>query len=212
MIKTLHFKATLICLLLLIETLCLHTFSQTTITVQADQAEILSVNAGVDSIIFAGEHVSLGTTPAATGGALPYTYKWSPEKGLDNPIISNPTVAVVSETTFTVTVMDANGCVATDDVTIKVKSATALNENSISRFSVYPNPSSGFVMAELPASPGIYILRLMTIEGRLLWEQKIPSYNNATNYRFSIASFTPGVYLLAVTDGNFNQVMKLVKE
>jgi gliding motility-associated-like protein len=52
-------------------------------------------------------------TVLATGGALPYSYSWS-----TSPVQTTPVATNLSAGTYTVTVTDANGCTATDIVTI----------------------------------------------------------------------------------------------
>ncbi|MBC8046962.1 MAG: SprB repeat-containing protein, partial [Fimbriimonadaceae bacterium] len=55
---------------------------------------------------------------AVSGGTEPYTYSWSPSAGVTDPNTLTTTVNVSGTTTYTITVTDANGCVATDDITI----------------------------------------------------------------------------------------------
>ena len=76
----------------------------------------LSVNAGSDQTICAGETASLN----ASGGT---TYSWSPTIGLTNPNASNPIAFPTSTTTYTVTAT-TNGCSATDQLTITVATPT----------------------------------------------------------------------------------------
>jgi hypothetical protein len=80
-----------------------------------------TADAGADAVIISGESVVIGGTPTATGGTGPlYTYVWSPPTGLDNPSFANPTASPAVNTTYTVTVTDANGCTDSDDVTVTV--------------------------------------------------------------------------------------------
>ncbi|MHC1731146.1 MAG: PKD-like domain-containing protein [Bacteroidales bacterium] len=74
---------------------------------------------------------NLGAT--VTGGEAGYTYSWAPATGLNNPNVSNPIAKPSISTTYTVTVTDANGCQASDDITVTVApeltvSATADDE------------------------------------------------------------------------------------
>jgi len=78
------------------------------VTVQIPQA-----NAGNDVTICEGESTPL----TASGGT---TYAWAPAVGLSSTTIANPVASPSVTTTYTVTVTDALGCVATDVITITV--------------------------------------------------------------------------------------------
>ena len=70
-------------------------------------------NAGTNVSICIGESGTLN----ASGGI---NYHWSPATGLSNPDIANPVATPASQTTYTVTVTDANTCSATDDVVVSI--------------------------------------------------------------------------------------------
>gem|GEM_PF-1268054 len=70
-------------------------------------------DAGLDATICAGANTGL----AATGGV---TYLWTPAIGLSAPNIANPIASPSSTINYSVTVTDANGCVANDNVTVIV--------------------------------------------------------------------------------------------
>ncbi len=69
----------------------------------------------------AGEDVSLCTGETtqlnATGGV---SYAWSPTTGLSNPNIANPVASPTTITTYSVTVTNATGCTAVDEVIVDV--------------------------------------------------------------------------------------------
>ena len=69
-----------------------------------------SISAGADVTICAGESVTLTGSGAGTGGS----YSWT--GGVSNGVSFTPTAT----TTYTVTGTDANGCSATDQVTVTV--------------------------------------------------------------------------------------------
>ncbi len=70
-------------------------------------------DAGPADVMLFGDQVSLD----GSGGV---TYHWEPNYELSDQDIENPVASPTLTTTYTVTVTDANGCVATDTVTIEV--------------------------------------------------------------------------------------------
>lgn len=70
-------------------------------------------DAGPDDMMLFGDEVSLD----GSGGV---TYHWEPDTELSDQDIANPIAGPSVTTTYTVTVTDANGCVAIDSVTIEV--------------------------------------------------------------------------------------------
>lgn len=70
-------------------------------------------DAGVDVAVCTGSSTTLG----ASGGTQ---YAWSPTTDLSNPNIAAPVCTPAAAITYTVTVTDNNGCVATDDIDVTV--------------------------------------------------------------------------------------------
>ena len=82
----------------------------------------VSVYAGSDANICFGN----STTLSAIGDSG-VVYSWSPAIGLSNPNIANPVANPIATTTYIVSVSNANGCSATDNVTVFVKPAVVAN-------------------------------------------------------------------------------------
>lgn len=70
-------------------------------------------DAGDDVTIIQGRTTEL----EATGGV---TYLWEPAEGLNDPTLARPVASPQETTTYTVTVTTAEGCTATDEVTVTV--------------------------------------------------------------------------------------------
>ncbi len=76
-----------------------------------------TVSAGADATICTGQSIIL--TANASSGTSPYTYVWSNGLGTG----ASKTVSPAVLTTYTVTVTDAKGCTATDNVIVSVGNA-----------------------------------------------------------------------------------------
>jgi gliding motility-associated-like protein len=73
-----------------------------------------TANAGADAFIIAGDPVQL------QGSASAGSYSWTPTTGLSNSSILNPAASPQSTTTYILSVTTAQGCIASDEVTITV--------------------------------------------------------------------------------------------
>ena len=94
----------------------------------------LVANAGPDKIVCPGSSVLIGGSPAASGGLAPYTYSWSPPNFLSSTTSPNPSCTLGGYATYTLTVRDDTGAVATDQVVMSlnyVSNVNAGNDTSI---------------------------------------------------------------------------------
>jgi hypothetical protein len=71
-----------------------------------------------------GQGVALAAT--ATSGNGQYSYLWEPALGLNTPTVPNPTAKPAVTTTYTVRVVDGNGCVAFDSQRVVVSAPMTL--------------------------------------------------------------------------------------
>ncbi|MCX7737761.1 MAG: T9SS type A sorting domain-containing protein [Candidatus Kapabacteria bacterium] len=77
-----------------------------------------TVNAGNDINLCYGESIKIPTY--TIGGSQPYTYKWSNASTLDKDNVEQPIASPKQTTTYYLKVIDANGCINFDTITIKV--------------------------------------------------------------------------------------------
>ena len=80
-----------------------------------------TVDAGLSYYICPGNSVTIGGSPAATGGTSPYNYNWNNSAFT----IENPSVNPTESTVYTLEVTDANACKQVDQTIVHVYSADA---------------------------------------------------------------------------------------
>lgn len=91
-----------------------------------DDAMVLTINplpvadAGADLAFCIGASAQLN----GSGGA---TFSWTPPAGLSDTAIANPVAQPIATTTYTLTVVDVNGCTDNDDVTVTVNPLPVAN-------------------------------------------------------------------------------------
>ncbi|MEL6625035.1 MAG: PKD domain-containing protein, partial [Bacteroidota bacterium] len=88
----------------------------------------LLADAGADQTFCFGGNATLGSVNPGSGGSMPYVYAWTPNTGLNDSTLANPTVAGINTTRFYVlTVTDSLGCPAIDSVLVKENPAILLD-------------------------------------------------------------------------------------
>ncbi|MFM2016393.1 MAG: hypothetical protein RL007_49 [Bacteroidota bacterium] len=81
-----------------------------------------------DSAECFGGTTTIGVVSNGSGGVPPYNYSWLPITNLSSPTASQTAVtSVTSNATYTLTITDANGCTATDEVQVSVLPAPTVN-------------------------------------------------------------------------------------
>ncbi|MCB9184695.1 MAG: gliding motility-associated C-terminal domain-containing protein [Flavobacteriales bacterium] len=72
-----------------------------------------SIDAGPDLQVCSGSNVTIDATGSGN-------FAWSPETDLNDPTAEDPIATPATTQTYTVTLTDANGCIATDEVVVTV--------------------------------------------------------------------------------------------
>jgi hypothetical protein len=91
-------------------------FAQDTVQVSVSALNASTINATASpTIVLEGTSVQLNASPVNAG----YNYNWTPNFGLSNSSIYNPTAFIETTTTYNVTVSDGD-CVQQDSVTVRV--------------------------------------------------------------------------------------------
>ncbi|MEL7220236.1 MAG: hypothetical protein AAGJ93_02890, partial [Bacteroidota bacterium] len=138
-----------------------------------EQITDLSVDAGADQSFCEGEDVILIAT--ADGGAPAYTYLWN-----NGATTATTTISPLTTTTYRVTATDANGCTATDEVTV-----FALLDVDASITSSCEGEDTGVIEIVVSGGTGTYTFD---------WSDIGIAGNVRTN-------LYPGIYAVSISDG-----------
>jgi hypothetical protein len=112
--------------------------------------------------------------------------------------------------TFTVNGTDANGCVNTGSVTLKVSSCTGIEDlQSSSYMRVFPNPNNGIFTVSFSSAVDNVVIKIFDSLGNL-----VQSVNaDSDRVKIDLDKEANGVYLLDLTkDERSLQVIKIIKQ
>ncbi|HTA82744.1 MAG TPA: choice-of-anchor tandem repeat GloVer-containing protein, partial [Bacteroidia bacterium] len=97
-------------------------------TVTIDQPSALSLSTSGNTAICNGGSTSLSVTPS--GGTASYTYNWEPSTGLSATTGSTVTAFPTTSGFYTIQVIDANNCVASNSIDVTVNPTPTVNASA----------------------------------------------------------------------------------
>ncbi|MCH7977216.1 MAG: T9SS type A sorting domain-containing protein, partial [Bacteroidetes bacterium] len=129
-----------------------------------------------------------------SNGTSPLTFLWSTGDTTED-------LTGLPAGTHSVTMIDANGCTASDTVivTVSTDNCTGIFEPGVNQsLDIYPNPFSQTTTLILPNTQDIFTLRLLNISGRELIKTE-----NISGYTFTLSrgSLPSGIYLYRLLSG-----------
>lgn len=163
------------------------------------------VDAGKKIAIIAGTSATIGASPTANGNN-PFSFRWSPSNGLNNPSLSNPIASPDSTTTYKVYVTDKFGCVDSSSVYVAVIPKT-------NKIIAYPNPTNDKInIIGADVENGRWNLSITTSSGStILKNMQIQATNRSLFYEYSIKGYATTTYLLIFEKDNFRQIIRIIK-
>lgn len=146
-------------------------------TVTVNSIALPIANAGADVAICSGKSVQLN----ASGGL---TYAWAPAAGLSSTNVLNPVATPAATTTYTVTVSNASGCLASDQVVVTLR---ALPD----------------AVASTPATICNGDKAILTATDNIVGNNETYVWSNgATKDTIIVSPSTSGLYFVTITDAN----------
>jgi hypothetical protein len=122
----------------------------------------------------------------------------------------DPSVAGVGAHYVVYSYTDANSCTNSDSTMIVVESCVGINENtSLSRISIYPNPTNGMININFGNHNGPINYTLTTVEGKIVVKQNNINGNKVT---INLSNESKGIYFLKIEDVTSAKVYKIIKE
>jgi hypothetical protein len=165
------------------------------------QPELLLSHAGAD-VTDPNGLLLLGGSPSASGGQSPYTYAWTPEQGLDNPLSANPTYLDSVNASFQLTVTDNRGCVSTDSVAVLILSIDNQDRERL-QFTAFPNPVSDVLQIQCPNIANERVtVSLYDASGKLVCKEQFIATGPSHMHPLNVQQFAKGNYLLQLELGS----------
>jgi hypothetical protein len=136
------------------------------------------------------------TANVTSGGTAPFDYLWLPNN------CNAPTCANVGGGTYTLTVVDAQGCNAS--VSVLLSWPTGVSYTNIEHgMLIYPNPVSDYLY--LAAQQNIGAISILNQLGQEVYTNK---NINSKEYTINILSLNEGIYTLRRSNGVYKFVLK----
>jgi len=149
------------------------------------------VDLGPDTILIqSGQSVTLDP------GSGYVNYQWSTGD-------SAQTIVVNTSGSYVITVLDSNGCFASDVVIINVDVNTIeLEDGSV--FSIYPNPAHEFInfSFETKKVSDKLFAQIISVDGRVLEFISMEASNGVYSESIQLSDYAPGLYFLRVLNNN----------
>lgn len=157
------------------------------------------VNAGPDQVVLEGGQATLKATAS---GSTSYQYQWSPPTYLNNINVLQPITKPAQDITYTLTVIGAGGCSASDDVFIKVLFAPEI-PNAFS-----PNNdgiNDIWNIKYLSSYPGATV-QVFDRYGKLVYNSV--GYNSPWDGKFNGREIPAGVYYYVIDPKNGRKIIQ----
>ncbi len=173
------------------------------ITVNDDNSFSPTVSPGTSATIDEGESITF----TANGGTTWTWYEGTIAIGTNQSITLTPDTT----TTYTVNIIDANGCSKTIDITVTVDETSGIQDADLSRLiKIYPNPSKGVFNLSIALEKAQDLnIKVFDLIGNLVIER---NYSNTTgaNYTVDLSSKDSGSYMIRISGKNGSTTKRVV--
>lgn len=142
---------------------------------------------------------AVGLRANIAGGLPPYTFAWSPNAGLNDSTLGNPSATPDSSLTYVVTITDQIGCTFQNSCTIYLTSSGLSLTKKPTPFSISPNPmrTTTLILLENLNFEDTY-LEIIDLHGKIVFTQTFTS----DKMEFSSENMSAGIYICQIKDRN----------
>lgn len=138
-----------------------------------------------------------GLGPIFIGAGAQYTsYLW-------NTGSTSQTLAITISGTYSITVVDTNGCNSMDEVTVKIW-PTGVQAPSTNGLMVYPNPATEFVTVKADQVRDNVTVRITDMTGREVMNQVV-TLHTGEEVNMNVSDLSPGNYMLILSNDAFKE-------
>ncbi len=136
------------------------------------------------------------------GGVIPYQIY------LDETLVSNIMIEELGAGTYSVKVLDANGCSHEEEITLSLTTSTHTIE-SLTNFEIYPNPSNGnFELNFATTQPQTFKVSIYNTIGQQFFQQRMTG--KAFRVPIQLAELPQGIYYLSIRSEEGLAIQKLI--
>ncbi len=154
--------------------------------------------------------VKLSWNVTLDAGAGFSTYLWNNGWTNQTVVLGANTLTAGADTTFNVTVTNANGCTGADAITFYVKNDVGFNDANIDmNLGIYPNPSNGQFNIEISGFNGELDMNILDLSGKVVYEEQLNVRNNFSK-KFDARKLAKGVYYIKFISADGVKVEKLI--
>jgi len=142
---------------------------------------------------------------SVSGGTMPYTYQW---KNTNGQIIGNAEdIDGLAAGTYSLLIIDANGCQSQSFYTIQTINATTQIDTE-GQLILYPNPTSNWAVIEVKGMDNMERLKvsIFDVTGKLVRVQQ----GAGNQMKLDFSDMPSAVYFLKISVGNKSVIKKLV--
>jgi hypothetical protein len=109
-----------------------------------------------------------------------------------------------------IVVVSNNNCIGRDTIVVSFTVCSGIeNSNPNPNLIIYPNPASGMVYIEVPASENTISISLLNAAGQLVLEEQLPASSSKQVHELNVATLGSGMYIMKLQDGSNTAFRKI---